>query len=183
MDHNSATLVALGLDRSSFTMDTPADKQPPVLVVNSSIGEAEALCELFDALGAKATLALGTIAAAKLIRTHHPAIVFLAEAQLEGDDSHSVLAWLRSQEEDASTRPFYVCVGQGVEQRPRKAPIEFDLYVDAPVSSALAGELVHIAQRKHEQAARHRSYASLGRPPAGEPRPDSQQAAPPAARK
>ncbi|HEV8690459.1 MAG TPA: hypothetical protein VGQ91_09205 [Ideonella sp.] len=164
-------------------MDSPADKQPPVLVVNSSIGEAEALCELFDALGAKATLALGAIAAAKLIRTHHPALVFLAEAQLEGDDSHSVLAWLRSQEEDAATRPFYVCIGQGVEQRPRKAPIEFDLYVDAPMSSAFAGELMHVAQRKHEQVARQRRYASSGGPPAGELRPGSQEASPPAARK
>jgi hypothetical protein len=154
-------------------MDTPADKQPPVLVVNSSIGEAEALCELLDALGAKATLALGAIAAAKLIRTHQPAIVFLAEPPLEGDDSHSVLAWLRGQEEEAATRPFYVCIGSGVEQRPRKGSIEFDLYVDAPMTSALASELVHIAHRKHEQAARHRRLAGSAPAPASSTTPAS----------
>ena len=149
--------------------DVLADKRPAVLVVNSSVGEAEALCELPDALGARATLALGAIAAAKLIRTMHPAIVFLAELQLGGDDCHSVLAWLRA-EEDPATRPFYVCIGHGAEQRQRKGAIEFDLYVDAPMSSALASELVHIAERKHEQIAQQRPQghpAAAGKPRTG----------------
>jgi CheY-like chemotaxis protein len=141
-------------------MNTPADFRPPLLVIDDDVEEAEQLCRFFDGLGADATLALGAVSAAQLLKTVEPAIVLVVGPRLAGDDNRSVLAWLRRQD-DEFARPFYVCCGHGVEQRERTGDDDFDLFMDLPVSPELARDLVRIAQHKHLQLQQVR-----GRPPA-----------------
>ena len=126
-------------------------QRPLILIVAESVQDAEVVSQLFEALGAHVALAFGAVSAAKILRGDHPAMVFIDHLGLGGDRCHSVLEWLKGQDE-RTTSAIYVCLGRDAEhQGQRDESVDFDLYLEYPITSNLASELIFIAQRKATQ--------------------------------